>query len=335
MKLSICIPTYNRPELLDNCLNSIYISKKNQSKFKFEVCISDNSINSTSKNISKKYSSKFNINYKKNKNNIGYIKNYLKVLKMAKGEFAWVIGDDEILKPNCLKILSNHFNQNKNIDFIFTNCNFLENSFFDKFPKPFNSKNLPKKMETISKLKRNKVTNFFELIDYNVSWDFLLGIFQCIFKKDSFLKHLKIIDKKKLYKPYQWSTFENTAFYTEVYAAAFKNSKVLIQSKPLIVSTYGHKNWKDLWDFIKIVRIPELLDMYRKRGMKYKDYIKMKNFALKDFFFCFKNIFLKGRIAGLQYVDFKKHILSNILFPSIYLNFFRRIFNKVAGVKQL
>ena len=145
MKLSICIPTYNRPELLDNCLNSIYISKKNQSKFKFEVCISDNSINSTSKNISKKYSSKFNINYKKNKNNIGYIKNYLKVLKMAKGEFAWVIGDDEILKPNCLKILSNHFNQNKNIDFIFTNCNFLENSFFDKFPKPFNSKNLPKK----------------------------------------------------------------------------------------------------------------------------------------------------------------------------------------------
>ena len=88
-------------------------------------------------------------------------------------------------------------------------------------------------------------------------------------------------------------------------------------------------------DFIKIVSIPELLDIYRKRGMKYKDYIKMKNFALKDFFFCFKNIFLKGRIAGLQYVDFKKHILSNILFPSIYLNFFRRIFNKVAGVKQL
>ena len=41
-------------------------------------------------------------------------------------------------------------------------------------------------METISKLKRNKVTNFFELIDYNVSWDFLLGIFQCIFEKDSF-----------------------------------------------------------------------------------------------------------------------------------------------------
>ena len=250
---------------------NIYIKKK-QTKFKFEVCISDNSINSTSKNISKKYLSKLNINYKKNKNNIGYIKNYLKVLKMAKGEFAWVIGDDEIIKPNSLKILSNHFTQNKNIDFIFTNFNFLESNFFDKFPKPFNSKNLPKKIVTISKIKKNKITNFFELIDYNVSWDFLLGIFLCIFKK-IFLRHLKIIDKKKLYKPYQWSTFENTALY-RVYAAAFKNSKVLIQSKPLIVSTYGHKDWKDLWDFVKIVRIPELLNMYRKRGMKYKIILK-------------------------------------------------------------
>ena len=41
MKLSICIPTYNRPELLDNCLNSIYISKKiNQNlnlKFVFQI----------------------------------------------------------------------------------------------------------------------------------------------------------------------------------------------------------------------------------------------------------------------------------------------------------
>ena len=29
LKLSICIPTYNRTECLDNCLNSILIAKKN------------------------------------------------------------------------------------------------------------------------------------------------------------------------------------------------------------------------------------------------------------------------------------------------------------------
>ena len=41
VKLSICIPTYNRIECLDNCLNSILIAKKKHN-FNFEVCISDN-----------------------------------------------------------------------------------------------------------------------------------------------------------------------------------------------------------------------------------------------------------------------------------------------------
>ena len=41
MLLSICIPNFNRANCLDNCLNSIVISKKN-SNLKFEVCISDN-----------------------------------------------------------------------------------------------------------------------------------------------------------------------------------------------------------------------------------------------------------------------------------------------------
>ena len=41
MKLSICIPTYNRPGQLPNCLNSICIAKQN-SNLNFDVCISDN-----------------------------------------------------------------------------------------------------------------------------------------------------------------------------------------------------------------------------------------------------------------------------------------------------
>ena len=68
-----------------------------------------NSNNLISKKVFKKYSTKLDIRYKKNKKNIGYVKNYLQVLKMAKGEFVWVIGDDEILKPGSLKILFNIF----------------------------------------------------------------------------------------------------------------------------------------------------------------------------------------------------------------------------------
>ena len=40
--LSICIPSYNRLDCLENCLESILISSQNVKKFEFEVCISDN-----------------------------------------------------------------------------------------------------------------------------------------------------------------------------------------------------------------------------------------------------------------------------------------------------
>ena len=44
MRLSICIPTYNRPNQLPNCLESIYIAQR-KSNFKVNVCISDNNSN--------------------------------------------------------------------------------------------------------------------------------------------------------------------------------------------------------------------------------------------------------------------------------------------------
>ena len=332
MKLSICIPTYNRHKHLNNCLNSILIAKKNFSHLSFEVCMSDNSNDFQSKKIIQKYNLKLKISYKKNKKNVGYIKNYLNTIKMAKGEFVWVIGDDEILKYNALQILYKKFYKHKDVDFIFLNSNTLHSDYLKNFKQPFNTFNLPKKMESFSKAYKDKKTSFFNLIDYKVSWDFLLGIFQCIYKKKMFLENLKVVNHKKLFKPGVWSTFENTAFYTQVYAAAFKDSKVLIQAKPIVVSLYGHKSWEDLWDFIKIVRIPELLDMYKKKGLDNSKYLKMKNFALRDFFSCFKNIYFKGDKAGLKYVKIYNHIFLNIFFPSIYINLLKKIlfkFNKI------
>ena len=40
--LSICIPSFNRLDCLENCLESILISSRNVNDFNFEVCISDN-----------------------------------------------------------------------------------------------------------------------------------------------------------------------------------------------------------------------------------------------------------------------------------------------------
>ena len=88
MLLSICIPTFNRSEKLDNCLNSILISKE-QHHSDFEVCIADNNSSDNTKKIVDKYKNTLNINYHKNSENLGFARNATKVVSLAKGKFTW------------------------------------------------------------------------------------------------------------------------------------------------------------------------------------------------------------------------------------------------------
>ena len=66
MKLSICIPTYNRAHYLVNCLNSIVIAKL-YSNLKFQVCISDNGSTDNTEQVVKEAKLLIDIKYHKYK----------------------------------------------------------------------------------------------------------------------------------------------------------------------------------------------------------------------------------------------------------------------------
>ena len=121
MKLSICIPTFNRRDKITNCLNSIYIASSN-SKLAFEVCISDNGSDYDIIDIIREFDNKLQIKVNKNKSNIGYMANLLKVISLAEGEFVWAIGDDDILMPHSLIKLEELFKKNINHDEMPSRC---------------------------------------------------------------------------------------------------------------------------------------------------------------------------------------------------------------------
>ena len=102
MKLSICIPTYNRKDKIPNCLNSIYLASKN-SNLEFDVCISDNGSDYDLSTVIKEFDKKLNIKINQNKFNQGYMSNLLKAISLSESDFVWAIGDDDLLMPNSLK----------------------------------------------------------------------------------------------------------------------------------------------------------------------------------------------------------------------------------------
>ncbi len=335
MKLSICIPTYNRPHHLENCLKSIVISKRKAKSFNFEVCVSDNGSKHNIKKIVNKYQKKLDIKFHKFKRNLGITTNFLKSVEMAKGEFVWTIGNDDLLMPYAIKSIKSLLKNNNNIDYFFINSFNLKYDYLEKFPKPFDTNFLPKKMEKFSNFSsKNKKLKFWELINPKVSEDFLLGMFLSMFKKKKWDDNLYVLNIPN-FKDKRWmSTFDNTCFNVKIFAQAFKDSQAFYCSKPLSVNLSGTREWHKLYFFIAIVRIPEILDEYRKAGMNYWRYFICKNYLFKNFFNYLTLIFLKGNDYGRKYVKLNKHILSNLFFPNIYLSpiyFLIRKFKKVLA----
>ena len=140
MLISICIPTYNRPEHLKNCLSSL----ARQTNKNFEVCVSDNNSTTNIRKIINLFNTRLKIRFRKNKK-FRFAINLLNVSKMAKGKFIWFLGDDDLLIPNAIEQLAKRIKQNNNIDFFWINSYDLNYSHIKKFPSPFNTKIYQKK----------------------------------------------------------------------------------------------------------------------------------------------------------------------------------------------
>lgn len=101
LKLSICIPTFERADFLNylllNLSTNIHILE-----FDYEIVISDNASSDLTEDVVKKYSSKLPIRYFKQIKKLSVIQNYDFVLKQAIGEFSIYVADDDLLDLSVL-----------------------------------------------------------------------------------------------------------------------------------------------------------------------------------------------------------------------------------------
>jgi len=332
MLLSICIPTFNRLNCLNNCLNSILISSQNI-KFDFEVCISDNFSEGDINIIINNYKNKLNINYTRNNKNLGHGKNFLQAVSMAKGEFVWTLGNDDLLLPDTLKKLYNIILLNKDFDFFFINSFNLDSKEVFKFPQPFDTKKLPTEMKKYSEEKVSRKLKFFDLINPKISFDFLMGMYLLVFKKKNWKENINVVDEKLIGDSSKtFETFENTCAYVKIISKAFSNSNAFFQAEPLSVNLRGEREWNDLYTFVETVRIPEILDVHRSNGLSKFTYFYCKNYALRNFIPSYFKMYLKKDVSGFKYIKINSHILKNLIYPNVYLSIVYFVFRKIKKI---
>ena len=102
MLLSICLPTFNRLPYLKELLAALLPQVKSLPHGDVEVLVSDNKSTDGTADfcVTLDYSS---FRFWSNTENIGGDRNFLKCIREARGEYVWLIGDDDILPDRAVE----------------------------------------------------------------------------------------------------------------------------------------------------------------------------------------------------------------------------------------
>lgn len=125
--LSICIPTHNRKDFLANTIKKI-INSKNVGKL--EIVIGDDASTDGTSQIVKELSGQLgNINliYKKFNKRLYFDKMVLSIVKLAHGDFCWLISDDDIPLPGSILKVKKIISEHPNVSLIHTNYERFDN----------------------------------------------------------------------------------------------------------------------------------------------------------------------------------------------------------------
>lgn len=130
MKLSICIPTYNRCSFLIDAIENTISQARNYGLLdQIEFCVSDNcsTDNTKSELLKLKESNKgVNIHLNFNEENIGPDRNFIKVMSMASGEYSILKGDDDYIKDGSLITIFQLFEENQNIGLFISDVDMID-----------------------------------------------------------------------------------------------------------------------------------------------------------------------------------------------------------------
>lgn len=247
MKLTIAIPTYNRPDRIKNTISHLLP----QITPEVQVSVLDNC---SDVNIKDFLTGHFGdeladrVEVIRHRVNIGADANFLRCVELCTTEYIWMLGDDDRIEANAVALILEELNNFKNHDLIGIN---------------FNSNCC--QVERKSSVTISSIDELTEKLDFFGNW---LFISTSVYKTQEYLKHIR----------YQmWGAY-SMASQLVAPMAAISNNKTLVLSDKYIVSNVAqdlNQKWSDFQISLSLTSLLEAnigfkKDQYKKFGEKLK-----------------------------------------------------------------
>lgn len=334
MKLSICIPTYNRARHLENCLNSV-LTCLNHGSSDFEVCISDNGSTDDTEEVVARIGNLLPVKYQKNSTNLGIPRNFLNVVDMAEGDFVWLVGDDDLLVTDAITRIVAMIREHPTVDFFYVNAYHLSSEYVLSRPRPFDTLGLPSGMMKFSPRRTDGELPFLDLISPSVSFDFLGGMFLSVFRRKNWIDNRQALNSDALNDERTFSHFDNTFPHVKIFSRAYARSRAYFNTVPLIVCLSGAREWALMYPLVRSFRLLEALEEYRRAGLPWLRYVRCRNYALGHFLPDLLRMAKRPSQSGWAYVSPLRALLSNLLFPNFYLSPIIDKARRIAATKTM
>ncbi|MCX8197362.1 MAG: glycosyltransferase [Candidatus Micrarchaeota archaeon] len=303
--LSICIPTFQRKEALDDLLRVLTDGiKKYRMEKDIEICVSDNDSFDGTYNMVSMYKKKYSfIRLRKNIENIGCDRNIINVLKMARGRYCWLLNDHAPLISKNIIFLVNMIK--KENPFV---CGLVTPAHSLKYAKDFFSENIY--------TRENFLEIYKEYITKTPEEDIpFLGYISCFILNRKKLNVIfrKLRDVKRYYYWTHLSIF--------LYLLSRFNGKVIVYTDPLILD---EQNTQIRRAFRYKILLPhETLDVFYVKRIKTLKILKIDKSLIKAISTRLKKDYQKAYV--------KQMIKTLILDGTVSRNIYEKIEKKMEA----
>lgn len=120
-KISICIPTFNRCDLLEKTLKSAIF----QTQKPYEIIVVDNHSTDNTREIVEKYK-KYKVKYFCNRKNLGIVGNWNKCIDYATGNYISILHSDDLISSNWYEVWDKIISKNPDVDAFFSAWAFID-----------------------------------------------------------------------------------------------------------------------------------------------------------------------------------------------------------------
>lgn len=326
MILSVCIPVYNNIKSFEISLYSLAQSIMDYED-RVEIVVVDNAseddIESVINNFQRNFT-KIKLSYHRNLFNIGGPANSIKAVKMAKGEFVWIIGSDDFVYPRGIESIINEIERNQQINFIGLNLSSID--LTDKRFESFNikSNNIFRDFQSIIFHKENttyrkgiKIVD--ELVNPLMNTVMLGAVMASVFKREVWNQ----FDFSELNVSPKFDNLESIYPHIVVFANEFMTKPAAYIDSPVVIAGEGHRSWDD-----EDLRNGPLLFIYFDSFPKIVSLYKINNLDAKVLRQCRKYIAYTAGYFFSRLLYFKLSSKSNYYYLS-KINFFSIIKNNV------